>query len=171
MCSKCTIQSHISNFQPFLTSFGHFRAFTHIFELNDHEIEKHYKWSLKRFQVGMVSSFHPHSMCEKVERVTAKTGCTACTKRTISFEVSGFHSETRLLQRDFIFLNLFELHSFSVFKMHHSKPHHQFSTLFDIICYFSCIYFFWAIRPWNWKTLQMNSEKVESWHGVIISPT
>ena len=56
------------------------------------------------------------------------------------------------VQRDFIFLILFELHSFSVFKMHHSKPHHQFSTLSDFICYFSCIYwFFWAIRPWNWK--------------------
>ena len=38
----------------------------------------------------MVSSFHPHSMCKKVERLTAKTGCTSCTKRTISFEVSGF---------------------------------------------------------------------------------
>ena len=56
VCSKCTIQSHISNFQPF-------QAFTHIFELNDHEIEKHYKWCLKRLKVGMVSSFHPHSMC------------------------------------------------------------------------------------------------------------
>ena len=51
----------------------------------------------------MVSSFHPHSMCKKVGRVTAKTGCTSCTKRTISFKVSGFHTETRLLQRDFIF--------------------------------------------------------------------
>ena len=27
-----------------------------------------------------------------------------------------------------------------VFKMHHSKPHHQFSTLSDFIWYFSCIY-------------------------------
>ena len=100
----------------------------------------------------MVSSFHPHSMCKKVERLTAKTGCTSCTKRTISIEVSGFHTETRLLQRDFILLILFELHSFSVFKMHHSKPHHRFSTLSDFICYFSCIYwFFWAIRHWNWK--------------------
>ena len=52
---------------------------------------------------GMVSAFHPHSMCKKVERVTAKTGCTSCTKRIISFKVSGFHTETRLLQRDFIF--------------------------------------------------------------------
>ena len=41
----------------------------------------------------MVSSFHPHSMGNKVERVTTKTGCTSCTKRTISFEVSGFHTE------------------------------------------------------------------------------
>ena len=111
-------------------------------------------------------------MCKKVERVTAKTGCTPCTKRTISFEVSGFHTKTRLLQRDFIFLNLFELHSFSVFKMHHSKPHHQFTTLSDFISYFSCMYWLlWAIRPWNWKAFEMNSEKVPSWHGIIISPT
>ena len=142
------------------------------FELNGPVIEKLYKWTLKRLKVGMVSSLDPHSMCKKVERVTAKTGCTSCTKRTISFEVSGFHTETRLLQRGFSFLNLFELHSFSVLKMHHSKPHHQFSTLSDFICYFSCIYWlFWAIRPWNWKAFQMNSEKVESWHGIIIWPT
>ena len=66
------------------------------------KLKKHLKWTLKRFQVGMVSSFHPHSMCKKVERLTAKTGCTSCTKQTISFQVSGFHTETRLLQRDFI---------------------------------------------------------------------
>ena len=33
--------------------------------------------------------FHPHSMCKKVERVTAKTGCTSCTKRTISFKATS----------------------------------------------------------------------------------
>ena len=38
------------------------------------------------------------------------------------------------------FLNLFELLTFCVFKMHHSKPHHHFSILYDFICYFSCIY-------------------------------
>ena len=102
VCSKCTIQSHIINFQPFLTSFVIFHAFTDFFELNDPETEKHFRWTLKRLKVGMVSSFHPHSTCRKVERVTAKTGCTSCTKRTISFKVSGFHPDTRLLQRDFI---------------------------------------------------------------------
>ena len=56
--------------------------------------------------------------------------------------------------------------------MHHSMPHHQFSTLSHFICYFSCMYlFFSAIRPSNWKAFQMNSEKVESWHGIIIWPT
>ena len=92
--SVCTIQSDAINFQPFLPSFAIFHAFNDLFwELNDLKIEKHYKWTLKRLKVGMVSSFHPRSMCKKVERVTAKTGCTSCTKRTISFKVSGFHTK------------------------------------------------------------------------------
>ena len=33
LCSKCTIQSHIINFQPFLTSFVIFHVFTDYFEL------------------------------------------------------------------------------------------------------------------------------------------
>ena len=61
----------------------------------------------------MVSSFHPHSMCNKVERVTAKTGCTSCTKRTISFEVSGFHHETRLL----FFMHLLIILSYKTMKL------------------------------------------------------
>ena len=30
---------------------------------------------------------------------------------------------------------------------------------------------FLAKWPWNWKALQISSEKVESWHSIIISPT
>ena len=88
-----------------------------------------------------------------------------------SFVTHEFPYES-LIQRDFIILNLFELQTFSVFKMHYSKPHHQFSTLSDFICYFSCIYWFlWAKWPWNWKAFKMNSEKVPSWHGIMISST
>ena len=80
--------------------------------------------------------------------------------------------ENSSVTKGFHFLNLFKLQTFCVFKMHHSKPHHHFLIRSDFICYFSCIYwFFWAIWPWNWKALQMNSEKVESCHGIIISPT
>ena len=53
--STCTIQSHIINFQPFLTSFAIFHAFNEFFELNDPEIDKHCKWTLKRLKLGMVS--------------------------------------------------------------------------------------------------------------------
>ena len=112
-------------------------------------------------KVGMVSSFHPHSMCWKVERVTVKTGCTSSTKRTISFEVSGFRTKTHLLQRDFIFLNLFQLQNFCVLKMHHSKPHHQFSTLSDFICYFLRIYWIFL----SYKTLKLKSTTNDLWKG------
>ena len=92
--SICTIQSHILKFQPFLTSFAIFMHLMIYFELNDPEIGKHYKWTQKRLKLGMVSSFDPHNMCEKVERVTAKTGCTSCTNWTISVKVQGFQTKT-----------------------------------------------------------------------------
>ena len=104
-----------STFNPF---WHHLLFFMHLlicFELNDPEIEKHYKWSLKRLKLVMVSLFHPHSMCKKVERFTAKTGCTSCTNWTISFEVSGFRMKTHLLQRrHFIFLTYYRSRLFCV---------------------------------------------------------
>jgi hypothetical protein len=109
----------------------------------------------------MVSSFHPHSMCEKFERVAAKTGCTSCTKWTISFEVSGFRTKTHLLQRQFIFLTYFNsklfVHSVCTIQSHiiNFQP---FLTSFAI---FQLIYwFFWAKWSWNWKALQN-----ELWKG------
>ena len=39
------------------------------------------------------------------------------------------------------------------------------------LLFFMHLLIFLAIRPWNSKVFQMNSEKVESWHGIIISPT
>ena len=41
--------------------------------------------------------------------------------------------------KGFHFFNLFELLTCCVFKMHHSKPHHQFTPLSYFICYFSRI--------------------------------
>src|SRR3954463_12112697 len=66
----------------------------------------------KRLKLGMVSSYDQHNMCAKVERITAKIGCTSCTNWTISFKVQGFHTKTHLLQRHFIFLSLFQLKTF-----------------------------------------------------------
>ena len=57
--------------------------------------------------------------------------------------------------------------------MHHSKQGHQFSTLSKNICYFQSFTDF--LRELNDREIEnhykMNSEKVETWHGIIISPT
>src|SRR4051812_49104621 len=109
------------------------------FQLNDLEIGKGYNLNSEKVETWHVSSFDPHYMCAKVERNTAKTGCTSCTNWTISFKVQGFHTKTHLLQRHFIFLSLFKLKTFFASNMQPSKPHTEISTLSDFICYFSCI--------------------------------
>src|SRR3954465_7888861 len=117
----------------------HLMFFMHLmiyFELNDPEIGKHYKCTQKRLKLHMVSSFDPHNMCAKDERVTTKTGCTSCTNWTTSFEVRGFQTKTHLLQRHFIFLNIFHLKTFCPVNMHHSKTHTKISNLSNFICYF-----------------------------------
>src|SRR3954471_6544510 len=103
------------------------------FQLNDLEIRKHYNLTKKRLKLGMVSSFDPHSMCEKVERITGKNGCTSCTIWTISFKVQVFLTKTHLLQRHFIFLSLFQLKTFFASNMQHSQPHIEISTPFGFI--------------------------------------
>ena len=70
-------------------------------ELNDLKLKITTKWTVKMLKFSMVSSFHPHIMCERVERVTTKTGRTSCTNWTNSFGVSGFRTRTHLLHGHF----------------------------------------------------------------------
>src|SRR4051812_44999073 len=109
------------------------------FQLNDLEIGRGYNLNSEKVETCMVSSFDPHNMCARVERITYKTGSTSCTNWTISFKVQGFQTKSHLLQRHFIMLILFQLKTFFASNMQHSKPHTAISTLFDFIWYFSCI--------------------------------
>src|SRR3954471_17572907 len=97
------------------------------------KLESTTTWTQKRLKLGMVSSFDPHNMCAKVERITTKTGCTSCTNSTISFKLQGFQTKTHLLQRHFIFLSLFRLKIFFPSNTQHSKPHIEILTLFDFV--------------------------------------
>ena len=124
-------------------------------------------------KLGMVSSFHPHSMCKIVERVTAKTGCTSCTNRTLSFEVSWFRTKTHLLHKALHFFNLLQLQTFlrSVHTIQSDVINFQnFLTSFAIFQSFTDLF-----RELNDREIEnhykMNSENVETWHGIIISPT
>ena len=124
-------------------------------------------------KLGMVSSFHPHSMCKRVERVTAKTGRTSCTNWTISIGVSWFRTRTHLLHWHFIFLNLLQLQTFlrSVRTIQSEVINFQnFLTSFAIFQSFTDLF-----RELNDREIEnhykMNYENVETWHGIIISPT
>src|SRR3954466_13831994 len=103
------------------------------------KLERTTTWTQKRLKLGMVSSFDPHNMCAKVERIRTKIGCTSRTNWTISFKLQGFQTKTHLLQRHFIYLTLFQLKTFFTSNMQHSKTHTEISTLSDFIFYFSCI--------------------------------
>ena len=90
----------------------------------------------------------------------------------ISFEVSGLQTKTHLLQRHFIFLTYFNSRLFlssTCTIRSHIINFQPFLTPFAIFHAFND--FFWAKWLWNWKALQMNSDQVESWHVIIISPT
>src|SRR3954469_6787141 len=113
----------------------------------------------------MVSSFDPHNMCAKVERITAKTGCTSCTNWTISFKVRGFQTKTHMFQRHFIFLNLFQLNTCFTSNMQHSKPHTEISTLLTTFAIFMHLMIYFELNDLEiGRGYNLNSEKVETWH-------
>src|ERR1041384_3782744 len=114
----------------------------------------------------MLSSFEPHNICAKVERIMAKTGCTSCTNWTISFEVQGFQTKTHLLQRHFIFLSLFKLKIFlhpTCNIQSHILKFQPFLVFFMPLMIYFQLYDLEIAKGYN-----LNSEKVETWHGIII---
>ena len=172
LCSKCTIQSHIINFQPFLTSFVISHAFTDFFSYKDLKLKSTTNELWKGWKLAWYHHFTHIACARKYRGLRQRLDALHAQNGQSLSKYQGFIRKLICYKGISFFLNLFELPCFYVFKMHHSKPHHQFTTLSDFICYFSCIYWlFWAIRPWNWKTFEMNSEKVPSCHGIIISPT
>src|SRR3954466_10998179 len=51
----------------------------------------------------------------------------------------GFRRKLICFKGISFFLNLFQLKTFFASNMQHSKPHTKISTIFDVICSFSCI--------------------------------
>ena len=121
----------------------------------------------------MGSSFHPHSMCKRVERVTAKTGRTSCTNWTISFGVSGFRTRTHLLHGHFnVFLTFLNssllLRSVCIIQ---SNVINFQRVLTSFAVFQSFINFFRELNDGEIENhYKMNSENVGTWHGIIISP-
>ena len=120
----------------------------------------------------MVSSFHPHSMCKRVERVTAETGRISCTNWKISFEVSGFRTRTHLLHWHFIFLTYYNSRLFVCSARTIQSDVINFQHVLTSFAVFQS--FTDLFRELNDGEIEyhykMNSENVGTWHGIIISP-
>ena len=141
LCSKCNIQSHIINFQPFLTSFVIFHAFTDFFSYKTLKFKSISNELWKGWKLAWYHHFI-HILCAKSWEGYGKNWMHFVYKTDNLFRSITVSYGNLSVTKRFHFLNLLELQTFCVFKMHHSKPHHQFSTLSDFICYFSCIYWF-----------------------------
>ena len=121
----------------------------------------------------MVSSLHPHSMCKRVERVTAKIGRTSCTNWTISFGVSGFRTRTHLLHGH---LNVFYTYlNSSLFLRSVCIIQSDVINFQHVLTSFAFFQSFTDLfRELNDGEIEnhykMNSENVGTWHGIIISP-
>ena len=154
-----------SIFKPFWLHLVFFMHLLKKFELYDPENEKHYKWTLKRLKVGMVSSFHPHSMCKRVERVTSKTGRTSCTNWTISFGVSRLRTRTHLLQRDFIFFELIWTPEFFCVQNASFKAT---SSIFNPF-WLHLLFFMHLLIILTYKTMKLKSIWNELWKGSKLA--
>ena len=134
------------------------------------KLERAITWTQKRLKLGMVSSFDPHNMCAKVERITTKTGSTSCTNLTISFKVQGFQTKTHLLQRHFIFLSLFQFKDF--FCIQHATfkaTYWNFNPFWLHLIFFMHLLIYFQLNDLEiGKGYKLNSEKVETWHVIII---
>ena len=121
----------------------------------------------------MVSSFHPHSMCKRVERVTAKTGRTSCTNWTISFGVSVFRTRTHVLHGHFNVFQTFSNSSLfwrSLCIIQSDVINFQ-HVLTSFAVFQSFIDLFRELNDGEIENhYKMNSENVGTWHGIIISP-
>ena len=142
------------------------------FELNDPVIWKNYKWNHKRLKLGMVSSFEPHNMFAKVERITTKIGCTSCTNWTI-FQSTKVSDENSSLTKTFHFSKLISTQDF--FCIQHATfkaTYWNFNPFWlHLVVFMHLMIYFLLYDLEIGKGYNLNSEKVETWHGVIIWPT
>ena len=149
MHSICTILCHIFKFKPFLTSSAIFHAFNDFFELNDLEIKNSTNELWKGWNLAWYHNFTHIPCAKKFRGLPEKLDATSCTDWTISFEVSGFRTKTRLLQRISIFLTYFNsrlfVHSIWTIRSHILK----FQPCLTFAIFHAFNELFWAKWPWN----------------------
>ena len=84
LCSKCTTQSHIINFNPFWLHLLFFMHLLIILSYKTMKLKSIWNELRKGWKRAWYHNFTHIACARKEEWLTAKTRCTSCTKRTIS---------------------------------------------------------------------------------------
>ena len=112
-------------------------------------------------------------MCAKVERITAKTGCTSCTNWTISFKSTRVSDENPSVTKTFHFSKLISTQDF--FWIQHATfkaTYWNFNPFWLHLLFFMHLMIYFQLNDLETgKGYNLNSEKVETWHAIIIWPT
>ena len=117
-------------------------------------------WTQKRLKLGMVSSFDPHNMCAKVERITKKMDALPIQTGPSLSKYKGFRRKLICYKDISFFWAYFNSRLFlhpTCNIQNHILKFQPFLTSFDIFHAFH--YLFSAKWPWNWKGLQPELRK------------
>ena len=125
LCSKCTIQSHIINFQPFLTSFVISHAFTDFFSYKALKLKSATNELWKGWKLAWYHHFTHIECAKKLRGLRQKMDALHVKNGQSLSKYPGFIRKL-VCYIGICFFNLFEQQTLCLFKMHHSKPHHQF---------------------------------------------
>ena len=165
-------KSH-TKIQPFLITFAIFHAFNDLFWAK-------WPWNWKALQPELrkglnLAWYHhlTHITCVQKLEDYDKNWMYFVYKLHHLFQNTRVPDENSSVTNTFHFSKListqdFFLHSICTIQNHILK-FERFLTSFAIFHIFNDL--FWAKWPCNWKALQRNSEKVETFHGIIIWPT
>ena len=129
-----------------LLFFMHFMIY---FDLKWPWIEKHCKWTLKWLKMAWYHNF-THIARAKNWEGYRKNWMHFVYKLDNLFQSIRVSDENSPITKGFQFYNHILTQDFSAFNMHHSKPHHLFSTLFWLHLLFFMHFMIYFELKWPW---------------------
>src|SRR3954470_14424206 len=140
------------------------------FHLNDLEIGKHYNLDSEKVNLAWYHHLTHITCAQKLRGLRQKLDALRVQTGPSLSKYKGFRRKLTCYKDISFFLSLFQLKTFFASKTCNIQSHilkfQPFLTSFDIFMHF--MIYFQLNHLEIGKGYNMNSEKVETWHGVII---
>ena len=167
------IQSHMLKFQPFLTSFALFHAFNHLFWAK-------WPWNWKALQPELrkgwnLAWYHhlTHITCVQQLRVLRQKLDALRVQTRHLFQSTSVSDENSSVTKTFYFSKLISTQDF--FCVQHGTfkaTYWNFIPFWLHLLFFMHLMIYFQLNDLDiGKGYNLNSENVETWHGIIIWPT